>query len=179
MTLFILPLWFCSAPTPFCSVCQEFVTGRGKLCFPNLHKRDTFSSIFFLHQVVLIEKEEEEGRGARQNYAHVSWAGLNSLPQLKPDHELDQTTCFRYFCCRFFCPCKRKKKNTLWRPEHRDMLSQAAAERSSRACQSVKAVSPCFPLRGGICFLAARSHVFERQPVRAAFISFVSCYCWL
>lgn len=139
--------------------------------------------VFFLSQLVLIEREGEERRGGQEKYAYLSWADINPLPRLKTGCELGQLMGRHIFASATSTAgipfLVKKKKKSPRRPKHRDKMSQAAAERSSRACQSVKAISRCFPLRGEICFLAARSHAFEICPVHAAFLSFVPRYCWL
>lgn len=64
-----------------------------------------------------------------------------------------------------------KTKNPPFWAKHRDMMPQDLAE----ACQSVKANSPCFALRGEIRSLAAQAS--ETRPLPAASLSFVSPDC--
>lgn len=46
--------------------------------------------VFFLSQLVLIEREGEERRGGQEKYSYLSWADINPLPRLKTGCELGQ-----------------------------------------------------------------------------------------
>lgn len=55
--------------------------GEKKTLLSNFTPARYLFQVFFLKQVVLIEREGEKKREAQQKYAHLSWASINSLPQ--------------------------------------------------------------------------------------------------
>lgn len=85
--------------------------GERKPLLSNFIPERYILQLFFLSQVVLIEREEEERRGAQQKYAHLSWASINPLPQLKPGCGLGQHIFASATSAASFSFLVRKKKN--------------------------------------------------------------------